>query len=63
MPKRREKLPVILQVLRDADEALYELWRQSPLGSPFSEAISALQKDYIHPNIQHVREKMANGEL
>lgn len=64
MPKRKEKLPVILQVLRDADEALYELWRQLPVeGSPFSAAVSALQKDYIHPNIQRVREKIANGEL
>lgn len=51
-------MPVILQVLREADEALYELWRQLPVDSPFSHAVSALQKNYIHPNITHVREKM-----
>lgn len=58
MKKTREKMPVILQVLREADEALYELWRQLPVDSPFSHAVSALQKNYIHPNITHVREKM-----
>lgn len=54
--KKDKNMSPILQVLREVDVALYELWRMLPVDSPYSRAVSALQKDYVHPNIQHVRE-------
>ena len=45
-----------LYTLRAADEALYELWKQSEFGSAEMLAISSLQHKFIHPAIEKILE-------
>lgn len=43
--------------LVNADNALYELWKQSEMGSEEMFAINALQKIYIQPSIRQLKAK------
>jgi hypothetical protein len=59
--KKMTKDSAFLQVLRQADESLYELWRELPAGEEFSRLCSFLQSEFIHPAIKKEREKAAEG--
>jgi hypothetical protein len=43
-----------LEALREADEALYRLWKQSEVNSQEMAAINALQEKFIHPAIREM---------
>jgi len=45
----------MLELLREADDALYRLWRMRPMGDEFSDSVSALQNKFIHPAIDKER--------
>jgi len=54
MDKRTKKR---YNALTLADNALYELWKQSEVNSPEMAAINHLQKNYIHPALRAIRKE------
>lgn len=49
----------MLELLREADDSLYRLWRMLPMGEEFSEAVNLLQDKFIQPAIK--RQKLNDG--
>lgn len=45
-----------LATLRQADQALYELWRKLPVEGDFISALNELQHKHIHPEIDRLVE-------
>ncbi len=48
---------VYLATLRQADLALYELWRKLPVDGDFVGALNELQRKHIHPEIKRLVEE------
>jgi hypothetical protein len=53
MPNRVEEL----KTLKNADEALYQLWRKLPVLGPFVLALNTLQNNFIRPRIEQLEEE------
>jgi hypothetical protein len=43
-----------LDRLRAADEACYQLWRQTEINSPLFHAVSKFQTEELHPEIKRL---------
>jgi hypothetical protein len=47
-----------LDLLQQADAALYMLWRETPIDDPLSSAITELQRTHLHPAIRRIRAEL-----